>query len=970
MPSELRFFDKIRMLQRVLDRHNGSPQALVDLEDLLRDPDVRREFFGSLDGTDWITPLREAGYFDHPPETSQNADSDVQYSMWPESKYLARMASHAPSEVADVLAQLETDNPSVIGDMLDAALAMPAEIAGTLVPKVGRAAQDGTLWIHFKDASDLCVRLADGDEVDAALNLADALYTPTFEEGQEQPSRRDKYWYKNGLKKVVPALAPRNPHVFLRKLCDWLKVSVEATKHVNLQSGADDSYWWRPAIEEHGQNRDYDFAGAMVGFAREGFERAVEGGQLSLDEALTIVENYPYLVFKRLRLHLINEFADKHPYLARHAILDRELFDDYRFKHEYAMLVGHRLTLLTAEEKIAWFGWIDAGPDMSEFDESIKKNLGRDATDEDRQGRICDWQFKRLHWVREHLQGERREFYERMLAEHGEPEMADLNVYVDSGWGSQSPMTVDELSGMTFEQAVEAVSSWKPEKRGFMGSDIEGLASTFEQYVATNPEAFSVQSHLLTGRSATYVRGFIDQMGKAANAGRDIDIPAVLDLCKWVVSQPVEERTTPDVEHGVLVDKDWQWTRDEISRFVETICKATSDDAPKYPLHEYRKPIWALLESLYRDPAQSCIVHDVSQDDPRVHDYLNLAINSSRGKALEATLEYARWVANHVKKQDGNREIIPGGFDAVPEIREMLEWQIAPQNRSVEALSVIGSRIGVIYWIDKRWVAANADQLFDLKGIERDLPVPHGWAAWNAFLVWVQPHIEFYRLFQSQFAYAVDQAAKVRLPEQVREQPMNYLGEHLMILYGYGELGLADEGGLLRRFLANSNPHIRRYAIRFVGQSLEDIEKVPPGVVERFMALWTVYWSGAGKNDAEERPDSWLFGTWFSSGQFPEQWAMEQLEQFAEVAPIPEPDHAVVKQLAKIAPRNPAKSVRILDRMVRADREGWRIHGRIDDVRQILDTAMKADDEARAVSVELINYLGRRGYVEFGDLLR
>ena len=467
-----------------------------------------------------------------------------------------------------------------------------------------------------------------------------------------------------------------------------------------------------------------------------------------------------------------------------------------------------------------------------------------------------------------------------------------------------------------------------------------------------------------------YLRGFVDQMGKAVAAGRDIDIPAVLDLCKWVVGRPVEERTTPEVERDALVDRDWQWTRNGISRFIEIVCKATSDDAPKYLLLEYRQPMWQLLESLCRDREESYIVHDVSQDDPRVYDYLDLGINSPRGRAVEAALEYARWVSNHIKRLDGNREVIPCGFDAMPEIREMLEWQIAPENRSVEAMSVIGSRIGVIYRIDKQWLAANADQLFDLKGIEQDPPVPYGWAAWNAFLVWGQPHIEFYRLFQSQFAYAVEQAATVQLTEKSHEEPMNHLGEHLMILYGRGQLGLDEDGGLLRRFLANSNPDIRRYAIGFIGQSLEGVEKVPEDVVDRFRALWAIYWSGAGKNDAEERPDSWLFGTWFSSGQLPEQWALEQLEQFVEVAPIPEPDHAVVKQLAKIAQRNPARSVRILDRMVRGDREGWHVHGWIDDARQILDTAMKADHEARAVSVELINYLGRRGYAEFGDLLR
>ena len=971
MASDLHFFDKLDALRRVLHEHRAPSSALANVESLLRDADVRREFFRNLDRSDWIAPLQEKGYFDHPPSTKRSEGARIPYPTWPESVYLARMASGSPTKVAEIFARIETDNASVIGDMLDAALNMPPDVAATLLPKVRQAAQENTLWLHFKEASDLCVHLAAGGEVDAALTLADALFAPTFEKSQEEPRRRDKYWYRDGLKKVVPALAPQRPQVFLQRLCEWLKASVEDKRHGHVDSitGDDGSCWWRPAIEEHGQNSEYDFAGTMVGFVREGFERAINQGRLSLDQALEMIEPYRYLVFKRIRLHLINAFADKVPELAREAILNRELFDDYRFKHEYAMLAGRCLTLLTPEEKTTWFGWIDDGPDMSDFDASIKRNLGRDATDEDRQSRICYWQFQKLHLVRDHLKGERREFYERMLAEQGEPKMADLNVRTESGWGSNSPMKVEELSEMTFEKAVQTVSSWTPQERGFTAPDVEGLASTFEEYVATNPEAFSSHAHVLENRPAIYVRRFIDQMGKAVDAGAEVDISAVLDLCEWVVARPVEERTTSSGRRDLLVDEDWQWTRDEISQFVEVVCKATSNDAPKHPLQEYRESIWRLLESLYHDRARYYNSHDQSQDDPRVRDYLDLGINSPRGKAVEAALEYARWVGLHLKTQDGREEVVPGGFDAMPEIREMLEWQIVPDNSSFEAMSVIGPRIGLIYWIDKQWLAGNAHRLFDLTVIEESPRAAHGWAAWNTFLVWEGAHIEFYKLLRSQFAYAVEQAAAVQVSEKSSRQPMYHLGEHLIFLYGRGQLGLDDDDGLLRRFFVNSNPDIRRHAVGFVGESLEGSE-APAEVLERFEALWGFYWSTVGRKDAEEKPDSRLFGTWFSCGQFPELWALERLEEFVEVAPTPEPDHAVVEQLAKIAEKDPLRSVRILNRMIRGDREGWHVHRSIQDARRVLETAMKANQEAHKISVALIDYLGRQGYPEFGELLR
>lgn len=947
-----------------------TPQQIEIAVQRMRLPEFAAYFLSRLQNPRWIGPLRDRGLFASPPPAIAVESGGVRYPSWPASRYLARMATHAPSEVAAILRGLETDNASVVGDILDAALVMPADTAAALVPAVCRAAEAGTLWVYSKDASDLCVRLANGGEVAAALTLAEALFAPKFEQGQEEPSRWDEYLYEEGLQEVVPALAVRQAHRFITDLCDWLKASVEAKRYFDPGSQSDYSYLWRPTIEEHEQNRNYDFAAMMVGFVREGFEQALRHGQMTLDEALIILDQYQYLVFQRLRLHLINECAEENLELARQAMMNRALFEDYKFKHEYAMLIGRCLGLLTPEERETWFGWVKAGPDMSDFDEFVKWNQGREATDEDRQRRIQYWQFEKLHWVREHLEGSWREFYEGMRAQYGEPELADLNVRIGPvRCGHESPMTLDDLTHMTFEQAVETISSWKPVESQLMGPDIEGLASTFCEYVATDPEAFSRQASVMIGRPAIYVRGFINKMAEAAKEGRDIDIHAILALCRWVVEQPQAERTTPAREHGKLVDNEWQWTRDEVSRFVEKTCAAMVDRAPRYPLEGVRELMWALVSALCRDRAESYVVHDISEDDPRTYDYFLLGINSPRGKAVEAGLEYAYWVANHTKVLEGEQEVVPGGFDAMPEVRAMLEWQIDPKNRSFEALSIVGSRVGLIYWIDKAWLEKNANLIFNLEGIERHPPIAHGWSAWNSFLVRVRPHIEFYKLFREQFAYAVRQAARVQSSEKSHEQPMNHLAEHLIILYGQEQLSLDDDDGLLRRFLFESVPSIRRHAVGFVGRSLMGDERVPQEVIERFQTLWEVYWAGVGKADAAEKPDAWLFGPWFACGQFPEQWSLERLEQFVEVVPTPEPDYAVAKQLATIAQIDIIRSVRILGRMTRGDREGWRVHGWLDATRQILKKAMDADGSARTEAVQLIDYLGRRGFADFGALL-
>lgn len=799
----------------------------------MRSPELATYFLLRLQNPRWIGPLRGHGLFISPPPAVVVEERFLSYPRWPASKYLARMAPHAPSEVADTFRDIETNNASVIGDILDAAMEMPSDIAVTLVPAVCRAAADGTLWIHAKDASDLCARLANTDEVDAALTLAKALFTPKFEKGQEEPSYWNEYLYIRGLKKVLPVLAVKGARQFIPNLCDWLKVSIEAKECFDLDSRSDYAYLWRPAIEEHEQNRGYDFASMMVGLVREGFEQAIRHRQMTLEEALLILDRYQYLVFQRLRLHLINECAEENSDLAREAVMNRALFDDYEFKHEYAMLVGCHWDLLRPKEKETWLGWAEAGPDMSGFDESVKRILGREATQEDRQGEVQSWKLEKLHRVREHLEGKWRESYEGMCAQYGESELADLNIRIGSvRWDHRSPMTLDDLADMTFEQVVETVSSWKPVEPHYAGLEIRALASTFGQHIETNPVVFSEQAGIMIDRPPICVRTFITKMAEAAESGLEIDIHAVLVLCRWVVEQYQVGRTMSGQGHSNLVDREWQWTRNEISRFVQNACRAMSDRAPRYSLEGVRKLMWAVVSALCRDRTESHVTDHTVNGDPRTHDYFHLGINSPRGKAVAAGLEYANWIANHIKCLEDDREIVPGGFDAMPEVRTMLEWQIDPENRSVEVLSIIGSRMGLIYWIDKSWLERNVNRIFDLESIEQCPSMMHGWSAWNSFLVRATPHVEFYKLFKKKFAHAVGQANKIQLREEPYVQPMNCLAEHLIILYGRGQLGLDDDSGLLRRFLSDSVPSIRMHAFGLIGRSLMDDEKVPKEVIE------------------------------------------------------------------------------------------------------------------------------------------
>ena len=87
------------------------------------------------------------------------------------------------------------------------------------------------------------------------------------------------------------------------------------------------------------------------------------------------------------------------------------------------------------------------------------------------------------------------------------------------------------------------------------------------------------------------------------------------------------------------------------------------------------------------------------------------------------------------------------------------------------------------------------------------------------------------------------------------------------------------------------------------------------------------------------------FGWWFVSGTLDDSWSISQLKETLRLAGRVEPDHMVMKHLADIANARPLDVVECLRMIVEGDKEGWRIHGWMDQARLLLSTAINGSDE-------------------------
>src|SRR5688500_8089644 len=97
-------------------------------------PGYLRYFFDKLENPEWIEPLWRRGFFATAPSPVRNEETNsVSLPLWVESRYLARMATHVPELVAQVIESIPyTENSQIIEDFVDAALSMPPSVAAKL----------------------------------------------------------------------------------------------------------------------------------------------------------------------------------------------------------------------------------------------------------------------------------------------------------------------------------------------------------------------------------------------------------------------------------------------------------------------------------------------------------------------------------------------------------------------------------------------------------------------------------------------------------------------------------------------------------------------------------------------------------------------------------------------------------------------------------------------------------------------
>jgi hypothetical protein len=936
-----------------------------------------RHFFEKLENPAWIEPLWNKGFFKHPPKVEYEDDRQgYMFPRWPESRYLARMAQHAPRLVARVLLGIvETDNIAVREDIARAVLALPVNLAEAFV-NAARQWIAGRFFDKFlaMRLGELVSHLSKDGKKDAALDLARELLQVVSRDrrgnGAAEPSpfdfppepvaRFDTWNYEQLLKKNVPHLVDEAKFDAIVLLCDLLDEAVGIKEH--YQEGTervDFSYIWRPAIEDHGQNLGNTVLDALISSLRDMVERLCKADPKSIPALLEMLEKREWPVFQRIGLYVLSRFVHEEPLLVEERIIDEALFDNHLVLHEYHYLCRFGFPFLTPEARQKLLGWIDGGLEREEVEKSIRSR-GHDPSEKIVDQLINGWRLDRLTPIKDHLTGQWADHYDRLIQQRGEPEHPDFALWYERQAGPKSPLTQHELSEMPVENILTFMRTWEPPVDSPKGPSPEGFGRTLSAVVAVHPNDFAVSADEFRGLEPTYVRSLLCGLENALGNGRHFDWKPVLALCEWVVEQPqsIPGRQVRSWEK----DSDWGWTR---GRIADLLTQGLVPAEGGIPL-EYRSSIWKVLEPLTRDPyPPSKSEHDGSEAwrGPSWD-----SLNTTRGKAMHAVIRYAVWAKNNIDKNLPTEDRTAQGFTIMPEVQEVLDSHLDPAvDASPATRSVYGQWLPALGWVDKDWVVKNLETLFP-----SDESQDYLWrAAWDGYVSF-QVHLSVLDILRKQYKRAIDAMGLESTSDYFRSDPDSNLAEHLMIAYWNGRESLVDQDSLVRTFFERAPLKIREHALYLIGSWLNNYSgDLGSEITKRLTDLWQ--WRKAthqGSNDAVDSKELAQFGWWFVSGKLDQRWSLQQVLLTVQICVELDSSFQVVERLAALGKDFPDLVVDCLEALVQHTKKIWRIYSWREQAFRALQSVIESDHpETRQKARRVINRFGELGFRDFKSLL-
>lgn len=932
-----------------------SNEEVVAIKKSLKRSADYKYFFEKIETPDWLNPLHENGFFEQPPSPEKDGKY-IQHTEWVESKYLVKVADKAPLDVARIILSIpNTDNEKIHEDYVTAAARMDSKNAIKIAKKEIQWVEhtDDLFFLYPEKAANLIIHLAGNNEFEMAVAFTEKLLRIKKSE-QEDKNRyfRDvkikfSVWtYGRVVNKLAQHLIAYDAVATINLFCTLLENSIDLMNR-NGKANYDYSVMWRPTIEDNEQNLrgKEDVSNILINAVRDASLLAGSDSH-NLHKVIAVLRSKKSTVFERIAIHVLTRFPGLAPDLVQGVLSNKNCFDNYRYSYEYTQLAKSGFNHLEETQKEKIFSWIEEGPEITSFLERVEKRQDRPATANEISDYSNSWRRDKLYIFTDNLPNDLRAKYDALVRSYGEPNHPEFSSYHRSWIGPTSPKSKEDLEKLPVPEIIKFLKSWKPTD-DFMSSSEEGLSRELSELIKETPTKFISYSELFVDLDPTYVRPFFDGIRNTSIKYSALSWEPILFLADWVMKQPREiiGRTT---EYSDL-DPGWVWTRLSIARLLSQAVKKDNDeDAIPY---KYRQKIWQIIEQLMYDPDPTNEDYTENNLDP-----ITVSINSVRGEALHAAINYGLWV--YRKENSGSKS----GLANMPEIEETLNNHLNPSlDPSYAIRAVYGQWFPWLHLIDRKWAKEHINQIFQEDS-------PEYWeAGWDTYITFCRPYDELLSVLETKYRFAIGNLQRPSIFNTSSDRPDQHLIEHLIAFFIRGHL--SQESNLIMHFFEHAKSNQKKYALEYIGRCLRDLNfKIDETLERRLVAFWEWRWAAALSTKDLSELDGFCW--WFSAGKLNAEWSLKEFRNLLTLN-IPLTDiYFAVDELMRLADNHPLMVLNCVDLMLnQLNRDGVYFNW-LDETKEILQKMTHVKDEIVIDKTnEIIHKLGAMGYFDFRELI-
>lgn len=685
-----------------------SPTQKDAIKKIVEKPQLQSFFFKEVTGLKWFDELKNHGFF--------NPECEPKSSDWPILIYLEKTALELP------------DNHCYIDEYLEFIRSVSS------YSKNIQDANTRTWWYLAKllrfiptdrllesDVEHFKLWLSSPENMLVGLELGEQLLPRLFQDQQAiknkiaegllelfldiewHPSRYDRsrhepkliledYW-ANQVFKTIAGLVGENLGV------NGLKLIQSALEEVlNYQSNDKTSFMWRPAIEDHDQNKDHeDPDNLLVTLFRDALLSLNFCNTVSKEYVLELL-NSELLTLQRMAIFVMGEKPSGFVEEIGQVVADK-YFHPTAIHHELYHFLNKSYRLLTEEKKSAVLDLI------------IKTSEGSADPDADKTLQKTQNAYGMLRLLTAiNGQGFQKadELYQAQLdiTIQNKPEHPDFHIYSSGAeWiGERTPFSAQDLLKFSIDGLIEELKSFEPQKT-WNAPTKYGLSKALKEAILTNPSFIQGRLNKFQSIPLVYISAILEayrDLWKRYKTEKDPGLPSLFpelfNFVEELIDAPGFWQAEPVAdESGFNVGVDWI-----VGDIAQLISEVVSSDESAIDA-KHNQQLLSIIQS---------ILDNIDGDDfEGFNDAISISINSARGKSIEAFIDLSLRMCRLAEQQNGSHKEC---------------WEDDLKLR-FEALFVLGSSINnfefyalfVHRWpnfryLDSGWTATKLPNLFDL----------------------------------------------------------------------------------------------------------------------------------------------------------------------------------------------------------------------------------------------------------------